>query len=118
MRTGETMSYQIRIASDQIKRDVPDTEASIDQALISVSNLIATLVQARVDTGVPAGTGQFAVRRLAKAQMALVEASSDVLRVHGELRKVGQEFAGLDLHEDCPPSQASASQDVLRSVAA
>ena len=118
MRKGETMSYQIKIASDQIKRDVPDTEASIDLALVSVSNLLATLVQARMDTGVPAGTGQAAVRRLAKAQMALVEASTDILRVHGELRKVGQEFAGLDLHEECPPAQASASQGGLLSVAA
>tara|TARA_R110000850_G_scaffold38800_25_gene100986 strand:- start:2863 stop:3201 length:339 start_codon:yes stop_codon:yes gene_type:complete len=112
------MSYQIKIASDQIKREVPDTEASIDVALVSVSNLMATLVQARIDTGVPAGTGQVAVRRLAKAQMALVEASSDILRVHGELRKVGQEFAGLDVHEECPPAQASASRAGLRSVAA
>jgi len=112
------MSYQIRIACEQIKRDVPDTEATIDKAIVSVSNLMATLVQARVDTGVPSGTGQVAVRRLAKAQMALVEASSDVLRVHGELRKVGQEFAALDLHEECPPAQACSSQTVLRSVAA
>lgn len=112
------MSYQIRIASDQIKQDVPHTEASIDQALISVSSLMATLVQARVDTGVPAATGQIAVRRLAKAQMALVEASSDVLRVHGELKKVGQEFAGMDVHETCPPAQAAVGPGNLHSVAA
>jgi len=112
------MSYQIRIASDQIKQDVPQTEASIDKALISVSSLMATLVQARIDTGVPAATGQIAVRRLARAQMALVEASSDVLRVHGELKKVGQEFAGLDVHETCPPAQAAAGPGKLHSVAA
>ena len=112
------MSYQIRLATDQIKQDVPHTEASIDQALISVSSLMATLVQARLDTGVPAATGQTAVCRLAKAQMALVEASSDVLRVHGELKKVGQEFAGLDVHETCPPAQAAISPGKLHSVAA
>lgn len=112
------MSYQIRIATDQIKRDVPLTEASIDQALISVSSLMVTLVQARLDTGVPAATGQTAVRRLARAQMALVEASSDVLRVHGELKKVGQEFAGMDLHEQCPPAQAAVVSGTLHSVAA
>ncbi len=38
------MSCQIRKASDQIKQDVPRTEASIDKALISVSNLLATLL--------------------------------------------------------------------------
>lgn len=112
------MSYQIKIASDQIKRDVPLTENSIDQALIAVSNLMSTLVQARMDTGVPAATGQVAVRRLAKAQMALVEASSDVLRVHGELLKVGRECAVLDVHEECPPAQASADKGKLHSIAA
>ena len=50
------MSYQIKIASDQIKQDVPLTEASIDEALISVSNLMSTLIRARLDTGVPAAT--------------------------------------------------------------
>ena len=112
------MSYQIRIATDQLKQDMPHTEASIDQALISVSSLMATLVQARVDTGVPAATGQVAVRRLAKAQMALVEASSDVLRVHGELQKVGREFSGMDVHESCPAVQAAVGSGNLRSVAA
>lgn len=112
------MSYQIKIASDQIKQDVPLTEASIDEALISVSNLMSTLIQARLDTGVPAATGQGAVRRLAKAQMALVEASSDVLRVHGELLKVGREYAGMDVHETCPPAQAIAAEGKLFSVAA
>lgn len=112
------MSYQMKIASDQIKQDVPHTEASIDLALISVSSLMATLVQARLDTGVPAATGQIAVRRLAKAQMALVEASSDVLRMHGELKKVGQAYAGLDVHDGCPPAQAAVNSGTLHSVAA
>ena len=112
------MSYQIKIASDQIKQDVPLTEASIDEALISVSNLMSTLIRARLDTGVPAATAQGAVRRLAKAQMALVEVSSDVLRVHGELLKVGQEYAGMDVHENCPPPQANAGDGKLFSVAA
>jgi hypothetical protein len=112
------MSYQIKIATDQIKQDVPLTEASIDEALISVSNLMSTLIRARLETGVPAATGQGAVRRLAKAQMALVEASSDVLRVHGELLKVGREYAGMDVHETCPPAQAIAGEGKLFSVAA
>lgn len=112
------MSYQIQKATDQIKHHVPHTEATIDQALISVSSLMVTLVQARVDTHVPATTGQMAVRRLARAQMALVEASSDVLRVHGELQKVGREIAGMDIHEACPPVQAAVGSGKLRPVAA
>jgi hypothetical protein len=36
-----------------------------------------------------------------KAQMALVDASGDILRVHGDLVEIGRETAGYDLHE-CP----------------
>jgi len=103
------MSYEIKKAKDQIGQDMPNTEYSIDQALVSVSNLMSTLVSARLSTGVPASTGQAAILRLAKAQMALVDASSDVLRVHGELKKIGKEYAWGDTHEDCPPA-AKASE--------
>jgi hypothetical protein len=40
--------------------------------------------------------------------MSLIEASSDVLRVHGELVRIGRETAGLDVHEDCPPASGAA----------
>jgi len=50
---------------------------------------------------IPAARGQAAIRRLAKAQAALIDASGDVLRVHGDLRSIGRELAGYDLHE-CP----------------
>jgi hypothetical protein len=40
------------------------------------------------------------------------------LRAHGDLQKVGQEFAGLDVHETCPPAQAAAGPGNLHSVAA
>ncbi|GAB5486498.1 MAG: hypothetical protein Pars2KO_00680 [Parasphingorhabdus sp.] len=110
------MSMKIKLASDQIKRDLPQTEASVDEALISVSELMSTLVQARLSAGVPASTGQVAIRRLAKAQMALVDASSDVLRVHGELKKIGREHGFGDIHE-CP-EQASVKEEVSLSIVA
>tara|TARA_R110000772_G_scaffold31902_1_gene78378 strand:+ start:780 stop:1118 length:339 start_codon:yes stop_codon:yes gene_type:complete len=112
------MSYEIKKATDQIGQDMPHTEYSIDQALVSVSDLMSTLVKARLSTGVPASTGQAAILRLAKAQMALVDASNDVLRVHGELKKIGKEYAGHDTHE-CPPSaQKSLSDQPNLSVVA
>lgn len=104
------MSYEIKKATDQIAQDMPHTEYSIDQALISVSDLMSTLVRARLNTGVPASTGQAAILRLAKAQMALVDASNGVLRVHGELKKISKEHAGHDIHE-CPPSAQRPVKD-------
>ena len=111
------MSMKIKLAADQIKNELPIAEASVDQALISISDLMSTLVNARLDTGVPAATGQAAIRRLAKAQMALVDASSDVLRVHGELKKIGREYAGYDHHE-CPPAAHAGKQEAKLSIVA
>lgn len=110
------MSYETKRASDQISQDLPQTEYSIDQALLSVSDLMSTLIEARISSGVPASTGQAAILRLAKAQMALVDASSDVLRVHGELKKIGKEYAGHDIHE-CPPAAAQKGHPELSIVA-
>lgn len=112
------MSYEIKKASDQIGQDMPHTEYSIDQALVSVSDLMSTLVNARLSTGVPASTGQAAILRLAKAQMALVDASSDVLRVHGELKKIGKEYGWGDLHECPETAKAQDAKDKHLSIVA
>ena len=82
------MKMQIESAAAQIAREVPVTEACLDDALIQVSTLIKTLVQARRDTGVAASTGQATIARLAK--------------VH----------AGMDIHE-CPKT-SGASDNVTR----
>ncbi len=96
------MSENISLAAARLQHQVPATETRIDDALIAVSSLIASVVTARRDTaGVPAAKGQATIQRLAKVQMALVDASGDVLRVHGELADIARETSGLDLHE-CP----------------
>jgi hypothetical protein len=96
------MSKEITITAARLIRDVPAAEVRIDDALIAVSSLMTSVVTARRDTaGVPATKGQATIRRLMKAQMALVDVSGDILRVHSELANIGRETAGYDLHE-CP----------------
>lgn len=96
------MSESINLAAARLQQQVPATETRIDDALIAVSSLFASVVTARRDTpGVPAAKGQTTIRRLIKIQQALVDASGDVLRVHGELADIARETGGLDLHE-CP----------------
>ncbi len=96
------MSKSINDAATRLGRQVPHAELSIDDALIAVSVLMTSIVTARRDVAdIPAARGQAAIRRLAKAQAALIDASGDVLRVHGDLRSIGRELAGYDLHE-CP----------------
>ena len=92
----------------RLVRDVPAAEIRIDDALIAVSSLMASVVTARRDTlGVPATKGHTTIQRLMKAQMALVDVSGDMLRVHGDLVEIGRETSGLDLHE-CPAIAAGA----------
>jgi len=103
------MSEHINLAAARLQHQVPATETRIDDALIAVSSLLASVVTARRDTvGVPPVKGQATIHRLAKVQMALVDASGDVLRVHGDLANLARETSGLDLHE-CPPVAAAGS---------
>ena len=105
------MSELIPAITARLEREVPAAEHRIDDALVAVSSLLTSVVTARRDIkGVQPVKGQAAIHRLAKAQLALVDVSGDILRVHGELAEIGRETAGYDLHE-CP---ASASADVHR----
>lgn len=109
------MSENIQFAVARLRHQVPAAELRIDDAMIAVSSLMTSVVTARRDTpGVPGIRGHATIQRLAKVQNALVGASGDVLRVHGDLAGFARETAGLDLHE-CP---ALATADEDRSPAA
>lgn len=110
------MTKEITIAAARLIRDVPAAEVRIDDAIIAISSLTTSVVTARRDTaGVSAAKGQATIRRLMKAQLALVDVSGDILRVHGELADIGRETAGYDLHE-CP-SIAEAGAGAQASAA-
>jgi Cu/Zn superoxide dismutase len=96
-----TMNKDAAIA--RITRQVPEAEASVDEAIIKISSLITTLVQARQVSDVPAATGQMTLMRLSKVQMSLVQVGNDVLRAHKDLAKIGEVHAGFHIHE-CPPA--------------
>ncbi|HET6523146.1 hypothetical protein [Sphingopyxis sp.] len=110
------MSKEITFTAARLARDVPAAEIRLDDALIAVSSLMTSIVTARRDTvGVPAAKGHATIQRLMKAQIALVGASGDILRVHGDLADIGQATAGYDLHE-CPKTARSDAAP-LASVA-
>lgn len=94
--------------SAKLTDEVPNAEERIDDALIAVSALMTTIVTARREVDVPRSTGQATIMRVAKAQMSLIDASSNVLRAHTDLVKIGRETAGWDIHPDCPKAEAAA----------
>lgn len=106
------MSESINFAVARLQQQVPAAETRIDDALIAVASLMTSVVAARRDTpGVDAVQGHATIQRLAKVQTALVGASGDVLRVHGDLVGIARESAGLDLHE-CPALAAAGEHGV------
>lgn len=110
------MPVSIPIFKARLEKEVPDAEVRIDDALIAVSSLMTSVVSARREVeGVPPAKGQATIQRLAKAQLALIDASGDVLRVHGDLVQIGKETAGYDLHE-CPALTGPAAPK-LQAVA-
>lgn len=114
---GIAMTKIIENSAFKIATEIPRAEQAVDSALLALSGLIGSLVQARRDTGVPPSTGQASLIRLTKVQTSLVSASSDILRVHGELLDINREFGGLDVRK-CPESgNASKDRPSLSAVA-
>lgn len=98
-------SNQVTIHGLRITRDLHETEAAIDEALIRQANLLATMVRARRETPVGAFTGQEALLRLVASQKSMLDASNEIARVHGKLLDVGRE-SGSFLVDDCPEQGA------------
>lgn len=103
------MTQYIAAMAARLQRDVPHAEGSIDDALIAVTSLTASVVMARRASGVPASTGHGTILRLVEAQMSLVKVSGNILLAHGELAEIAREKAGYDLRE-CP---APAGTDIV-----
>lgn len=110
------MPVDIDQTAARLQQDFPAAEQRLDDALIALSTLMTSVVTARRDTaGVAPTKGHAAIQRIAKAQASLIDASGDVLRVHGDLADIALEKAGLDLHE-CP-AIAAAPMTRLAAVA-
>ena len=102
------MPQSIPLMAARLQRDVPTAESKVDDAIIALSSLMTSMVTARRESGAPAKTGQAPILRLAKAQMSLVDVSSDVLRIHGDLLEIGKEMGSYDLR-DCPSGSAETT---------
>jgi len=106
------MSMTIASASARIGRHLPEAELSLDNALIASTRLMESMLLARQADGVTAFTGQEAIMRLAKSQRSLLDASSDMIRIHGELLKIGRDVrAGFDEPGECPGDNSAVLED-------
>jgi len=105
-----TMTSQTAVL--RLARDLPDAERKIDEALIATSKILQTVVDARSVVDVPVVEIQQTILRIAKVQSALMEASRDLFRSHGELSHYHQAYMGAD-EPYCPPASGELVQDAV-----
>ena len=109
------MTMTTDIARLRIARKIQAAEAALDQALTLQSELFATMVEARRETGSDPFLGHEALLRLAKVQQTLLGAGGDLARVHGRLLDIGV-TKGTD--NGCPPANAELAASVANVDAA
>lgn len=96
------MTITVPVALTRLTREVPAVEGDIDQALISMSSLLHTVLVAKRDTQTTGAASQAALMSVSRAIDSLVTASGEMARAHASLRKVATEKGVGDV-EECPP---------------
>ena len=109
------MTMTTDIARLRIARKIQATEAALDQALTLQSELFATMIEARRETGSGPALGQDTLLRLAKVQQTLLDAGGDLARIHGRLLEISVEKGSCD---DCPPSATADNASLADSLRA
>jgi hypothetical protein len=110
------MTLSPQIASARISRQLKAAESQSDLALLEFSRLMTEIVQARQSANVESHTGQDALIRLARAQMSVIEGTSDLLRVHDAMYRIGREMGILE--EKASLGQLTVASDDGQSIAA
>jgi hypothetical protein len=87
-----------RILADayNLKKLVREAEALADEAIIAMARLKQAMLTARQNPAIEVHTGQRALLRLTEAETQALAMSTNLLRVHSELSKVGEIYAGGD----------------------
>lgn len=113
------MAMNSQVAATRIQRELDTSELEIDRALASSAALLASMAQARIDTDAPMATGHTAIMRLVRSLNSLSDARTDIIRVHADLLKVGQERADFSLDPNgCPKNAKVANEAILAQRAA
>ena len=79
-----------------IKKLIREAEALSDETMLACARLKQAMLAARQHPEIPVDTGQRAIMRLTQAEQHALSMSTNLLRVHDELSKVAEVFAGHD----------------------
>jgi hypothetical protein len=90
------MNQAILADARTLRKLVREAEAVADEAMIAFARLKQAMLAARQNPEVEVHTGQRALMRLVQAESQALAMSTNLMRVHDELSKVGQVYAGGD----------------------
>ena len=109
------MRHEILPAARQIRSDIRSSEDGFDLALANNARLVASLLDARRETGVPAQVGRAALNHALEAISLAAKARESLLQAHEQLASLNlRELAAGDLSE-CP-EEWSKTKGQLRVV--
>lgn len=104
------MPFTIQTAAARLSRQVPEAEAAIDDAMLKLTDVIATSIGARRDTGFREAVGQAAIGRLHRALGSMISVQADLLRAHGNMATLGFETGIMD-EPTCPDRPSNELDD-------
>jgi hypothetical protein len=103
-------------AAREIRDDVRSSEDSFDVALANSARLVARLLDARLETGIPPRIGRSALNRALEAISYGARARETVLDMHEELAQLNlRELAAGDVLE-CPDTLTTGRLSVVPST--
>lgn len=106
----------VEAAGARVARDLEEAERFTNESLRALARLNVSMMNVRLDTELPQYQGQTAVIRLQEAQKQMVDAMSNLTRVHKSLRDDFTRITGLpDTPQRCPTE--GISEVAVKNVA-
>lgn len=102
------MTDTIRNDALQLKKLIREAEAVTDEATLIYARLKQAMVASRQNPEVPVATGQRAMVRLSRAEQQILEASTNLFRVHEELSRIAPVFGLGDEKTEVEPMGVTA----------
>ncbi|RIV89218.1 hypothetical protein [Aurantiacibacter zhengii] len=108
----------VETAGKRVATDLEDAERLTNETLRAMSRLQHSMLNVRLDTELPQYQGQMAIIRLQEAQKHLVDAMTNLTKMHKSLRDDFTKITGLpDEPGRCPVSRELGVADEVTIAA-
>lgn len=103
------MAMTLASATARLARTLNISEEQVARSMGAVSEVVTTLTMAQADVpNAPRAQTQQAVLRMLSAQRKMAEAQSEILRAHGQLKKIAVSMTGEEPW--CPSNPLTSAE--------